>query len=192
MTKVKKKFDLDLELETRKTEHFKDMIRLRDQGSIFDNERSYNILTVVIFKLRELQKVLNYDTEYFERFIFNDEDIVECNIEAEIEFKHNLNQHVYNIMIKDLNVKLNQDEDSRIRQYIELILKRNKNMYKISETIGLYMREEEPIIKKYYNIDKLYDEQMKKMIKEFNKKNQRTQVTNHPYSHRLEFASHTD
>lgn len=190
--KLKNKLDIELELETNETAHFKNMIMLRDCLLLIDKDERYPISTMVTFRLVELQRILKYDVEYFNQFKFKESDVVVFKIDAAIKFKNNLNQHVYNIIIKDLEIKLNQYEDPRIRQYIELILTKDKNIHKISDTIMLYMREEEPIITKYYDIDKLYDEQMKQMINNFNEKNQQTQVISHTYGHHLDLASHTD
>ena len=177
--KLTNKLDIQLELETNETAHFKNMIMLRDCRLLIDEDERYAISTMVTFSLVELQRILKYDVEYFNQFKFRESDVVVFKIDAAIKFKHNLNQHVYDIIIKDLEIKLNQYEDSRVRQYIDLILKRDKNIHEISDTIMLYMREEEPIITKYYDIDKLYDEQMKQMINNFNEKNQQTQVISH-------------
>lgn len=168
------KNELDIELETNETNHFKNMIMLKDRQLLIDEDDRYPISTMVTFRLAELQRILKYNVEYFNQFKFRESDVVVFKINASIKFKRNLNQHVYNIVIKDLEIKLNQYEDPRVRQYIELILTKDKNIHKISDTIMLYMREEEPIITKYYDIVKLHDEQMKQMIKEFNEKNQQT------------------
>ena len=172
--KLKNKLDIQLELEMNETSHFKNMIILRDCRLLIDEDERYPISTMVTFRLAELQRILKYDVEYFNQFKFRESDVVVFKIDAAIKFKHNLNQHVYDIIIKDLEIKLNQYEDPRVRQYIELILTKDKNIRKISETIMLYMREEEPIMTNYYDIDKLYDEQMKQMIDDFNEKNQQS------------------